>query len=82
MALSRAHGFKSLLLGPGACLLRFVRQSNGGAASNAAPQQGAPALDPYSEKLQEKGTKELEQLTGQHDATDDDWVDVSSSPVT
>lgn len=84
MALTQAHLIAPLIRGSTSCLLRFVSAksaSHGGAVPNSSPQQGATALDPYSEKLQDKGTKELEQLTGQHDAQDDDWVDVRTATL-
>lgn len=58
----------------------YTSQTAGNGHSGPAPasssQAAVPALDPYSEKVQEKGRKELEELTKQPDPMEDEWVDV------
>lgn len=44
--------------------------------TDASPSEAGPKTDAFTEKLQEKGRKELESLTSKPQDEDDDWVDV------
>ena len=49
----------------------------GGPNAGASPSDASgPQTDAFTEKLQEKGRKELESLTSKPQDDDDDWVDV------
>lgn len=78
MALAKSSGLNLLCRGPGAYLIRFIRESHEGTVPHASPQKGSPGVDQYTEKVEAKGRKELEQLTEQSHPPDDDWVDVQN----
>lgn len=44
--------------------------------SGSSPTDSGPQTDAFTEKLQEKGVKELEALTSKPEDDADDWVDV------
>lgn len=81
MALAKSSGLNLLCRGPGAYLIRFIRESHEGTVPHASPQKGSPGVDQYTEKVEAKGRKELEQLTEQSHPPDDDWVDVWTSCI-
>lgn len=69
---ARLNGAQPELLLP---LVQTAFRSHGGPGSGSSPSDEGPQTDAFTEKLQEKGMKELESLTFKTQ-DDDDWVDV------
>jgi hypothetical protein len=56
---------------------QYVQQAfHGGGPSSGSHSDAGPQTDAFTEKLQEKGRKELESLTTRAQDDEDDWVDV------